>query len=115
MNTPIQMQNSADNTDAIVCDETFVDCIAEGVHFESASLTRVTFVRCDLYWASFFLSTLTDVTFDHCDLRGSDFKDSTLVNCRFMNCDVGTDSIGGETQFGDIDLSSVQFANCRGR
>lgn len=115
MNTVIQMRNSADNSGAIVCDETFVDCIAEGVCFDCASLTRVTFVRCDFYWASFFLSTLTNVTFDHCDLRGSDFKDSTLANCCFTNCDVGTDAIGGETQFGNTDLSSVEFINCRGR
>ena len=109
------MQNSADNMDTVAEDQAFTDCVAEGSHFERATLTRITFTRCDLYWASFFTARLTDVTFDNCDLRGSDFKEAKLTNCRFMSCDVGTDAIGGETEFGDIDLSTVQFVNCRGR
>lgn len=115
MNKPISMQNSADNTDVVAENQSFTDCIAEGAHFDSASLTRITFTRCDLYWASFFMARLTDVTFDHCDLRGSDFKEATLSNCRFLSCDVGTDAHGGQTQFDDTDLSTVQFVNCRGR
>ncbi|TWU59509.1 Pentapeptide repeats (8 copies) [Crateriforma conspicua] len=115
MPNSITMQNSADNMDVVAQDQTFADCIAEGSHFEGATLTRVTFTRCDLYWASFFMAQLTDVTFDRCDLRGSDFKDATMRDCRFLNCDVGTDAIGGQTEFGDTDLSTVQFVNCRGR
>lgn len=115
MNTPDLMRNSANNCDAEVSDETFTDCVAEGVHFDGASLTRVSFIRCDLYWATFSLATLTSVTFDHCDLRGADFGDVTLVDCRFIDCDVGTDAIGGETSFEGTDLSSVDFVNCRGR
>nr|WP_261343032.1 pentapeptide repeat-containing protein [Rosistilla oblonga] len=101
--------------DVVAQDQTFTDCIAEGSHFEGATLTRVTFTRCDLYWASFFMALLADVTFDQCDLRGSDFKDATMRYCRFLNCDIGTDAIGGQTEFGDNDLSTVQFINCRGR
>ncbi len=115
MSTSILMQNSADNMDVVVEDQAFKDCIAEGSHFEGAILTRVTFTRCDLYWASFFMAHLTDVTFDHCDLRGSDFKEVVFANCCFVNCDVGTDANGGQTQFDDTKLSSVQFVNCRGR
>ncbi|WP_413432610.1 pentapeptide repeat-containing protein [Crateriforma spongiae] len=115
MSTSIKMQNGADNMDVVAQDQTFADCIAEGSHFEGATLTRVTFTRCDLYWASFFMAQLTDVTFDRCDLRGSDFKEATLRDCRFLNCDVGTDAIGGQSEFGDTDLSTVQFVNCRGR
>lgn len=100
----ISLQNFADNMDVVAEDRTFSDCVAEGSHFEGASLTRVIFSRCDLYWASFFMARLTDVTFDHCDLRGSDFKEAILTNCRFLNCDVGTDAIGGPTQFDDVDL-----------
>ncbi|MCC9658533.1 pentapeptide repeat-containing protein [Rhodopirellula halodulae] len=109
------MQNSADNTDVIATDQTFTECIAEGSHFEGAILTRVTFTRCDMYWASFFMTYLIDVTFNDCDLRGADFKAATMRGCRFLNCDVGTDAIGGQTEFGDTDLSTVQFVNCRGR
>ena len=109
------MQNSADNMDVVAHDETFTHAIAEGSHFEGAKLTRVTFTCCDLYWASFFMAQLTGVTFDRCDLRGSDFKDAIMCDCRFLNCDVGTDALGGQTEFGDTDLSKVQFVNCRGR
>lgn len=115
MSNSISLQNSADNMEVVAEDQNFLDCIAEGSHFEGASLTRITFSRCDLYWASFFMARLTDVTFDHCDLRGSDFKEAILVNCRFLNCDVGTDALGGATQFDDTNLSTVQFVNCRGR
>ncbi|WP_306796934.1 pentapeptide repeat-containing protein [Rhodopirellula halodulae] len=115
MSSSITMRNSADNMDVVAQDETFTDCIAEGSHFEGAKLTRVTFTRCDLYWVSFFMAQLTDVTFDRCDLRGSDFKDATMRDCRFLNCDIGTDALGGQTEFGDTDLSTVEFVNCRGR
>ncbi len=54
----------------VVQDESYVDCIAEGSHFDGAKLTRVTFTGCDMYWASFFMAELTDVTFERCDLRG---------------------------------------------
>lgn len=111
----IAMMNSADNMDAIACDQAFTDCIAEGSHFDGAALTRVSFTSCDMYWASFFMAHLTDVTFDRCDLRGSDFKESVLCNCRFVDCDLGTDAIGGQTTFDGTDLSSVQFIRCRGR
>jgi len=111
----ITMQNSADNMDVVSADQTFADCIAEGSHFEGAVLTRITFLRCDLYWASFYMARLTEVTFDHCDLRGSDFKEVAFHNCRFINCDVGNDALGGQTQFDDSDLTTVQFSNCRGR
>ena len=111
----IEMRNGADNDDVIVVDRNFTDCIAEGVQFSGATLTRVNFTRCDMYWASFFIAKLTDVVFNHCDLRGADFQQATLANCRFLNCDVGNDAIGGETQFDDTDLSSVEFINCRGR
>ncbi len=52
MNMPgsLTMCNSADNADTVAQDETYVDCIAEGSHFEGAMLTRVTFTDCDLYW-----------------------------------------------------------------
>ena len=109
------MVNCADNDDVVAADQVFSDCIAEGVQFSGAKLTRVHFTRCDMYWASFFLAELTDVTFEQCDLRGSDFKNAKLTNCRFLNCDVGTDAIGGQTQFDETDLSTVTFDNCRGR
>ena len=115
MHSNIVMKNSADNDDVVAEDQTFADCIAEGVRFDGAKLTRVTFIQCDLYWASFFLARLTDVTFDNCDLRGSDFKKTTMKNCQFINCDVGTDALGGDTQFDGTDLSAVKFVNCRGR
>lgn len=111
----IEMRNYAMNDDVIANGQAFADCVAEGVQFSGAVLTRVTFTRCEMYWASFFIATLTDVTFDYCDLRGADFKEATLTNCRFLNCDVGTDAIGGETRFDGTDLSSVEFVNCRGR
>ncbi len=99
----------------VVQDESYVDCIAEGSHFDGAKLTRVTFTGCDMYWASFFMAELTDVTFERCDLRGADFKKTKMRNCRFLSCDVGNDAIGGKTEFGDTDLSTVQFVNCLGR
>ncbi len=111
----IDMSNSAFNSDVVASDMAFSDCIAEGVHFDGAQLTRIVFTRCDMYWASFFHARLEDVTFDVCDLRGSDFKKATLTNCRFLNCDLGTDAIGGQTQFDGTDLSTVEFDNCRGR
>ena len=117
MNMPgsLTMCNSADNADTVAQDETYVDCIAEGSHFEGAILTRVTFTDCDMYWASFFMAELTDVTFERCDLRGSDFKKAKMRNCRFLGCDVGDDAIGCKTEFGDTDLSTVQFVDCFGR
>jgi len=115
MTTTIDMSNSADNSEVVASDMAFSECIAEGVHFDSAQLTRMVFTRCDMYWASFFLACLDDVTFDRCDLRGSDFKKATLKNCRFLSCDLGTDAIGGQTQFDGTDLSAVEFKNCRGR
>jgi uncharacterized protein YjbI with pentapeptide repeats len=115
MTSTIDMSNSADNSEVVASDLAFADCIAEGVHFDCAHLTRTVFTRCDMYWASFFLARLEDVTFERCDLRGSDFKEATLKNCRFLNCDLGTDAIGGQTQFDGTDLSSVEFLNCRGR
>ena len=115
MTSAISMSNSADNCGVVASDLSFADCIAEGVYFETARLTRVSFVRCDMYWASFLMATLHETTFEHCDLRGADFTDAELKNCRFLNCDVGTDAIGGETQFGGASLSDVEFLNCRGR
>ena len=115
MTRTIDMTNSADNSEVVANNLAFSDCIAEGVHFESAHLTQAVFTRCDMYWASFFLARLEDVTFDRCDLRGSDFKNAILANCRFLNCDLGTDAIGGQTQFDGTDLSTVEFENCRGR
>lgn len=115
MASSIKMRNSANNMDVVAQDQTFADCIAEGSHFEGATLIRVTFTDCDLYWASFFMAELTDVAFERCDLRGSDFKEATMRNCRFLSCDVGDDALGGKTEFGDTDLSTVQFTNCRGR
>ena len=111
----IDMSNSVDNSEVVASDLAFSDCIAEGVHFDGAQLTRMVFSRCDMYWASFFLARLEDVTFDRCDLRGADFKNATLANCRFLNSDLGTDAIGGQTQFDGTDLSTVEFENCRGR
>ena len=111
----IEMRNGADNDDVVSADQTFSDCIAEGAQFSASKLTGVKFIRCDMYWASFFLAHLTDVTFYECDLRGSDFKETTLVNVQFIKCDVGNDAIGGETQFGGADLTTVLFTNCRGR
>lgn len=111
----IDMSTSADNSEVVASDLAFSDCIAEGVHFDFAQLTRTVFSRCDMYWASFFRARLEDVTFDRCDLRGSDFKNATLANCRFLNCDLGTDAIGGKTKFDGTDLSTVEFDNCRGR
>ena len=78
-------------------------------------MTRTVFTHCDMYWASFFLARLEEVTFDHCDLRGSDLKNATLANCRFLKCDLGTDAIGGQTQFDGTELLTVEFDNCRGR
>ena len=115
MTSTIDMSNSANNCEVVASDLAFSDCIAEGVHFDCAQLTRTVFTRCDMYWASFFLARLEEVTFDRCDLRGSDFKNATLANCRFLNCDLGTDAIGGKTQFDETDLSTVEFQNCRGR
>ena len=115
MASSIKMRNSADNMDVVAQDQSFADCIAEGSHFEGATLTRVAFTDCDLYWASFFMAELTDVTFERCDLRGSDFKEAKMRNCRFLSCDVGDDALGGKTEFGETDLSTVQFTNCRGR
>ncbi len=115
MTSAIDMSNSADNSDIVASDLAFSDCIAEGVHFDGAQLTRTVFTRCDMYWASFFLARLEEVTFDCCDLRGSDFKEATLTNCRFLNCDLGTDAIGGQTQFDGAVQSMVKFENCRGR
>ena len=115
MASTIDLSNSADNCDVVVSDLSFAGCIAEGVYFESARLTRVTFSRCDLYWASFLMAHLDDVVFERCDLRGSDFTEAVLTNCRFLKCDVGTDAIGGDTRFDGVDLSAVEFLNCRGR
>ena len=109
------MQNGADNEDIVVRDMVFENFIAEGVHFDCATLAHVIFRSCDMYWASFFLAHLADVTFDQCDLRGADFKEATFVNVQFLDCDVGTDAIGGETQFDDTDLTGVKFERCRGR
>lgn len=109
------MSNFADNGDIVASNQTFEDAIAEGARFDCAELTDVTFRRCDLYWASFFMTRLVNVTFEDCDMRGADFKDSTWTKVQFINCDVGTDAIGGETQFDNTDLSSVNFKNCRGR
>ena len=109
------MSNSADNCDIVASDLSFADCIAEGVYFETTRLTRISFSRCDMYWASFLMAQLDEVTFDHCDLRGADFTEAVLTNCRFLHCDVGTDALGGETQFDGVDLSTVEFLNCRGR
>ena len=115
MTFEIEMRNSAMNDRVVAVDQLFADCIAEDVQFTGAALTRIVFTRCDMYWASFFIAKLTDVTFEHCDLRGADFSEAELSNCRFLNCDVGSDAIGGETQFDGVDLSSVEFANCIGR
>jgi uncharacterized protein YjbI with pentapeptide repeats len=114
MKPTIDMSNSADNSDVVASELAFSDCIAEGVHFDGARLTRIVFTRCDMYWASFFRTRLEDVTFDHCDLRGSDFKDAKLTNCRFLNCELGTDAIGGQTRFDGTDLATVEFECCRG-
>lgn len=115
MMSTISMSNSADNCDITAADMSFTDCVAEGVYFKTARLTRVTFTHCDIYWASFLMAQLDQVTFDHCDLHGSDFTESILTNCRFLHCDVGADAVGGETRFDDVDLSTVKFVNCRGR
>lgn len=115
MPSSLTMCNGADNMDAVAHDESYVGCIAEGSKFEGAILTRIVFTDCDMYWASFFMAELTDVTFERCDLRGSDFKKAKMRNCRFLDCDVGDDAIGGKTEFGDVDLSTVQFVRCRGR
>lgn len=115
MTDSIDMFNSADNSDVVATDLSYTDCIAEGVHFDDAQLTRINFVRCDMYWASFFRAELVNVSFEHCDLWGSDFKASRLINCRFIDCDLGKDAIGGDTQFGGASLSSVEFLNCLGR
>lgn len=109
------MFNSADNRDVVAINLYYSDCIAEGIHFDDAQLTRINFVRCDMYWASFFCAKLVNCSFEQCDLRGSDFKASRLINCRFIDCDLGTDAIGGDTQFDGVELSSVEFLNCRGR
>ena len=115
MHDTVEMRNSADNSDVVVKDAIFVDCVAEGVCFDGAQLKRVRFENCEMYWATFFLAELTDVTFEKCDLRGSDFKRVKFSNCQFIQCDVGMDALGGETQFDDSDLSNVTFIECRGR
>ena len=109
------MYNSADNKDVVAAGETYEDAIAEGVLLDGAKLTNITFRQCDMYWSSFFLAKLVDVTFEDCDLRGADLKEMKLTNVRFVDCDVGTDAIGGETQFEGTDLTMVEFINCRGR
>jgi len=115
MTSTVNMSNSADNSDVIVADMSFADCVAEGVYFESAHLTRIIFFRCDLYWASFLMARLDEVTFEYCDLRGADFTDAVMTNCRFRYCDVGTDAIGGDTCFDGANLTDVEFLGCRGR
>ena len=84
----IVMENSADNSNVIADNRTFVDCIAEGSHWEGARLTRVHFLRCDLYWASYFTASLVEVIFEDCNLRGSDFKCASIIRCRFVRCDL---------------------------
>lgn len=115
MTSTIEMSNSADNCGVVASDLIFADCVAEGVYFETARLMRILFSHCDMYWASFLMAQLENVTFDHCDLRGCDFTEAILTNCRFLHCDVGTDSVGGETTFDGVDLSTVEFLDCRGR
>ena len=110
----ITLTNGASNLDVVASDETYRNGIAEGAHFDGATLTRISFVECDLYWASFSVATLSHVVFDNCDLRGADFADSTLDNCRFVRCDLGPDALGGKTVFDGADLSSVVFEGCNG-
>lgn len=111
----LDLRNSADNDDRVVTDATYSDCIAEGCQLMGVRLNRVTFIRCDLYWSVWFLAELIDVTFDHCDLRGAAFNDAILTQCRFVDTDVGTDALGGQTDWGNADLSSTTFVRCRGR
>ncbi len=115
MTSVIKMANSADNCDLVASNQSFFDCIAEGAYFDAARLTRISFTRCDMYWASFLMARLEEVTFEECDLRGADFTEAMLKHCHFIQCDVGTDALGGETKFDGVDLSSVEFLNCRGR
>ncbi|WP_164103827.1 pentapeptide repeat-containing protein [Candidatus Laterigemmans baculatus] len=111
----LDLRNGADNDDRVVTDETYTDRIAEGCLMMGVRLTRVTFIRCDLYWSLWFLAELTEVVFDRCDLRGAAFNDATLTRCRFIDTDVGTDALGGLTDWGNADLSTTTFIRCRGQ
>ena len=110
----LDLRNSADNDDRIVSNERYSDRIAEGCHFMGVRLKRVNFTRCDLYWSIWFQAELVDVTFEQCDLRGAAFNNAKLIRCRFVDTDVGTDALGGRTDWGNVDLSTTTFVRCRG-